>query len=317
MPTRREANDGRDARRPLKKNCRRGAGTPRYRHGGAPHVRVLQYAMLLRRMSEPQRKGKAKPASEVRGRIAADIVFFDNDGTLFDSRIGVISAVQDAFREFCARHGFRTLPNSESRETRDTPHSQLATPNSQPLFPIPTAERILELTGQPAGYFYSAILPEGYQHLADELRELSLEHEKRAIAAQGKLFEGAEEVLAELRRRGKKLVLMTHAGGDYASAIVEKFGYRERFDLIMYVGKDGLRDKKEMIARAMKELGVSPADSHAKGMVVVGDKLADMEAAKHHGAVAILAGYGFGGEKERKLADFVVSEPREILEIVE
>jgi len=98
---------------------------------------------------------------------------------------------------------------------------------------------------------------------------------------------------------------------------VEKFGYRERFDLIMYVGKDGLRDKKEMIARAMKELGVSPADSHAKGMVVVGDKLADMEAAKHHGAVAILAGYGFGGEKERQLADFVVSEPREILEIVE
>ena len=256
-----------------------------------------------------EREGKAKSESGVRGKVRADVVFFDNDGTLFDSRIGVIAAVQAAFREFCRRHGFRTLPPSEP----GTQNSELSTRNSEPVFTVPTAERILELTGQPSGYFYPAILPEGYKHLAEELEKVSLQHEKRAIAKEGTLFDGAAEVLSELRRRGKKLVLMTHAGGNYARAIVEKFRYRERFDLIMHSGDGGFPSKVEMIEHAMKELGVS----HADGVVVVGDKLADMEAAKHHGAVAILAGYGFGSGEERELADFVINEPREILEIVE
>ncbi len=240
--------------------------------------------MLLRRMSERTRK--AEPISGVRGRFPADIIFFDNDGTVFDSSTGVLTAVQEGFREFNARHGLN--------------------------LPVPTVERIKELTGTPSTVFFPAVLPEEVRHLAPDLREDCLRHEVAAIRATGRLFEGAREMLTELRARGKKLVLVTHAGPEYLAATAEAFGYPELFDAMYHVGLHGLSDKAAMMAHALNALGLNGVP-----LVAVGDKAADIAAGKANGAACVFCAYGFGTEEDADGADAVIHAPLELLPLVE
>jgi len=226
----------------------------------------------------PQAQERTRP-------FPADLIFFDNDGTVFDSSTGVLTAVQDGFREFIARHGLD--------------------------LPVPTIARIKELTGTPNTVFFPAVLPPEVRHLAPDLREACLRHEVEAIRTTGKLYDGAREMLTELRARGKKLVLITHAGVEYLTATAEAFGYRELFDAMYHVGLHGLADKPEMITHALDAMGLNGAP-----LVAVGDKAADIAAGKAHRAACIFCAYGFGTEADAAGADAVIHAPLELLALV-
>jgi len=225
-------------------------------------------------------------SKSVSEKFHADIIFFDNDGTIFNSATGVLVAVQDGFREFCAAHGLTAL---------------------EP----PTIARIKQLTGQANTKFFPAILPPEMAHLAPELRNTCLKHETRAIHEHGELYDGAVEMLRELRTRGKKLVLITHAGVEYFTATAERFGYGQLFDRLYHVGLHGLADKPQMIAHALDALSLNSA-----ALAAVGDKRADMEAGRAHGATTVCAAYGFGEADDRELADFVIDSPTDLLDLV-
>ena len=231
-------------------------------------------------------RAKAEPAGAGAGKFPAEIIFFDNDGTVFDSATGVLVAVQEGFSEFANRRGLQDL---------------------QP----PTIERIKQLTGQANREFFPAILPPELSHFAPELRDTCLKHETRAIREHGALYSGAVETLQELRARGKKLVLITHAGVEYFTATAEKFGYEQLFDRLYHVGLHGLADKSEMIAHALNALSLDGTP-----LAAVGDKRADMEAGRAHRATTVFAAYGFGEPEDRELADFVIDSPSELLDLV-
>ncbi len=222
----------------------------------------------------------------MRDKFPADVIFFDNDGTIFNSATGVLVAVQAGFREFAEKHRLADL---------------------QP----PTIARIKQLTGSPNRAFFPAILPPELAEMAPELSETCLKYEVRAIEEHGELYDGAVETLRELRERGKKLVLITHAGVEYLTATAERFGYGELFDRLYHVGLHGLADKSQMIAHALCELSLDSAPR-----AVVGDKRADMEAGRAHGAAAVFAAYGFGEPEDRELADFVIDSPAELLDLI-
>jgi phosphoglycolate phosphatase len=232
-------------------------------------------------------RAEAKPEGAGAAKFAADIIFFDNDGTIFNSETGVLVAVQDGFREFAKR---RRLPHLEP----------------------PTIARIKQLTGQANTKFFPAVLPPELAHLAPELRDTCLKYETRAIREHGALYDGAAETLRELRARGKKLVLITHAGVEYFTATAERFGYSKLFDRLYHVGLHGLADKPQMIAHALDALSLDSAP-----LAAVGDKRADMEAGRAHGATTVYAAYGFGEPEDRELADFVIDSPSELLVLVE
>lgn len=219
-------------------------------------------------------------------KFPADVIFFDNDGTIFNSASGVLVAVQDGFREFAERHHLADL---------------------QP----PTITRIKQLTGQANTLFFPAILPPELAHLAPKLRETCLNHEVCAIMEHGELYDGVAEMLHELRSRGKKLVLITHAGVEYLTATAERFGYEQLFDRLYHIGLHGLADKSEMIGHALDALSLGGA-----AMAAVGDKRADMEAGRAHGATTVYAAYGFGEPDDRKLADFVIDMPAALLDLI-
>jgi phosphoglycolate phosphatase len=118
-------------------------------------------------------------------------------------------------------------------------------------------------------------------------------------------------MLAVLRERGKKLVLITHAGEEYLRATVETFGYEKMFDALYHVGQHSLWCKTEMIGHALSEFGMWYAP-----LAAVGDKKADVDAGHAFGGKSVFCAYGFGTDADREQADYVISEPLELLDIV-
>lgn len=209
----------------------------------------------------------------------AELICFDNDGTLFRSEEVANPAIQRTFLRYVREHGLE--------------------------LDAPSDEEIQALTGQPGPIFYREILPASLRDRTEEFRALCIEEEVREIHARGRFYEGIEELLLELRSRGRKLALVTNGGARYIGAIAERLSYDRLLDGIYHYGKDGLARKSAMIQRAREEIG-------ARNALMVGDRASDVEGAREAGVPCILCRYGFGAPEESLGADAVVDSVAEL-----
>jgi phosphoglycolate phosphatase len=209
------------------------------------------------------------------------IIVFDNDGTLVPSHEVANPAIQTAFSIFCAEKGIAAS--------------------------VPTDERIRELTGQPGDVFYRALLPAEHQGLTSALRSFCLDREVEGMLHRARFYDGLGEMLGVLRSRGVRLVLASHGGERYIGAVARRLGYETIFDRIYFHGRDGLVTKGEMARRALVELGESPG-------IFVGDRRADLEAAREVGLRFGGCLYGYGSRIELEGADFLFDDPTDLAE---
>jgi phosphoglycolate phosphatase len=211
------------------------------------------------------------------------ILIFDNDGTLMPSDEVANPAIQKAFATFCNEHGIDA--------------------------PVPSNDRICELTGQPGDAFYRALLPGPWVHLAPELRRRSLDEEVIAVASAARLYPGIQEMLLTLRERGDKLAVATNGGARYIGAVAARLRYAEIFDRVYHHGFDGIMTKAGMVARAIQELGPAPA-------VMIGDRRSDREAADENGIPFIGCRYGYGAPGEIDGAARIVDSPEDLIRVI-
>lgn len=209
----------------------------------------------------------------------ADLVCFDNDGTLFRSEEVANPAIQREFVRFVRERGLDLPPPSDAR--------------------------ILELTGSPGPVFYQAILPPELAELSGEFRARCIEEEVREVLARGRFFEGIEELLTELRAREVKLALVTNGGARYVGAVAERLDYARKLDGVYYFGKDGLGTKADMIRSAIRDLG-------AETTIMVGDRAADREAAAEVGIPFIGCAFGYGHPNELAGVERLAKDPLEL-----
>jgi phosphoglycolate phosphatase-like HAD superfamily hydrolase len=210
---------------------------------------------------------------------APAIIIFDNDGTLVPSHEVANPAIQAAFADFCEK---RRIDAS-----------------------VPTDERIRELTGQPGEVFYRALLPAEHQSLASELRSFCLDREVVEMLRRARFYDGIVEMLRELQSRGVLLALASHGGERYIGAVAQRLGYGAIFDRIYFHGRDGLLTKGAMARRAMGELGASTG-------LFVGDRRADLEAAREVGMGFAGCLYGYGSREELEGADYLLRSPTDL-----
>jgi phosphoglycolate phosphatase len=209
----------------------------------------------------------------------AELICFDNDGTLFASHEVANPAIQRRFVRFCREHGLDLPP--------------------------PTDEEICFLTGRPGHEFYSQILPDSLKPLAEELRQQCLTEEVGEILQRGRLYPGISELLRDLRGENRRLALVTNAGDRYASAVAERVGYGSLLDGIYHHAKDGMLTKAEMIRAALRDLRAGTA-------VMVGDRASDLEGARQAGAAFVGCLYGYGSRSEIEGADRLVGTVEEL-----
>jgi phosphoglycolate phosphatase len=108
------------------------------------------------------------------------------------------------------------------------------------------------------------------------------------------LYEGIPAALESLRSTGSRLFVATSKPQVYAERIVRHFGLEVHFDAVHGCELDGTReDKRDLLAYLMPLRGVA-----AQRCVMIGDRGADMRAARHHGVGALGALWGYGSRDE-------------------
>jgi phosphoglycolate phosphatase-like HAD superfamily hydrolase len=116
-------------------------------------------------------------------------------------------------------------------------------------------------------------------------------------------------MLAELRRRGRRLAIATHGGERYISALSLRLGYDRLFDRVFFHGFEGLTSKADMARRALLELGPGTG-------LFVGDRRADLDAARAASIPFVGCSYGYAADGELRGADALASSPAELARLL-
>lgn len=147
--------------------------------------------------------------------------------------------------------------------------------------------------------------------------EAALAHyrERRPFAGlEDNLFDGVSELLSSLAEAGWNLGVATNQLEPLALRILERLEIAPFFSVI--VGSDIARTrstKTQVLSHLLTSLDHKP-----KGVAVIGDRAADIDAAKAQQMTAIGAGWGFGSIEELMgaNADAVAMTPTEVAELL-
>ena len=141
------------------------------------------------------------------------------------------------------------------------------------------------------------------------------EYYKEKGIFEGYVYEGIEECLKRLKDAGKKIMVATSKPEVFAKMVLEKFGIAKYFDFIAgaTIDEKTRSNKIEIMQYAFDSCGVLPKD-----VIMVGDRLFDIEGAKHFGmeCIAVLYGYGSREEFEQYGAEYIVSTPSDMADII-
>jgi HAD superfamily hydrolase (TIGR01549 family) len=213
-----------------------------------------------------------------------EIICFDMDGTLLNSGDFGVIAITRAFESLIASG---RLPG-------------LAAP--------PSAALIRAQIGKPPAVFYKELLPEHLQERSHELHIETTRHEREFLkSGVGKLFDGALDVLDQLKRAGLKLALVSNCSQPYLDCVAETFGLMRWLNWAACVGDKSMpgRNKSNLVGQGLRELGVSRG-------IMVGDRVHDAEAAKANGLWFIGCTYGYGERAEFESAQALINDIREL-----
>ncbi len=222
---------------------------------------------------------------------AKRLVIFDTDGTLMDGRLAVIDAVAAGL---VATYEHFQLP-----------------------IPEPDSERIGLAMGLPSSTFFRtafdpASVPEDLR--GPFVAEFEVQSTRAEVAAlrggNSQLYAGTEETLTALRDRGHDLALMSNAGEPYFQTVIEVHHLDQWFCRTLsleYAVRRRLARHKSGVVRYL-------AQGYDE-VVVVGDRIHDIDAGRALGARTVGCRYGFGCQEELEQADWVIDEPRQLLDL--
>lgn len=211
-----------------------------------------------------------------------EYVFFDLDGTLTDPKEGITKSVAYAL-------------NKCGVEVED--EEQLTIFIGPPLYDSFTT-------------FYN---------FSDELANLAIEYYRERYKIKGLreniVYEGIPELLSELKKRGKKLVVATSKPELFSKQILEYFDLLKYFDFVSGATLDNTRTKKgDIIKYALDSLAIKDS----KQVVMVGDRKFDILGAKEYQIDSIAVEYGYGNKDEfiEAGATYIVKKVLDILDLV-
>lgn len=132
---------------------------------------------------------------------------------------------------------------------------------------------------------------------------------------ENRVYEGVEDMLRTLCDKEKTIVLATSKPEEFAVRILEHFDLKKYFNIVAGASMDSSRSKKgDVIAYA-----ISLCEDFCKDTaVMIGDREHDIIGAKENGLKSIGVLYGYGDENELKTAgaDYIVSSPADILNLI-
>ena len=208
----------------------------------------------------------------------AELLVFDLDGTLIDSRLDLANAVN------YMRQSMNLEPIDNTRVVRMIGNGI----NSLVRRAIADADVDFETALQRMKRFY-----------ADNLLEST------------SLYPGVAAGLAELKQKGLTLAIVTNKNADVTRVILKALDIEQYFSAI--IGGDGeypLKPEPDALIALQKQF-----NAPASGCWMIGDHYTDMEAGRRAGFRRIFLTYGFGETRE-ETPDYTVDKFSEIAHVI-
>ncbi len=130
------------------------------------------------------------------------------------------------------------------------------------------------------------------------------------------VYEGIEQMLRKLREKGVICLVVTSKPEHYARQILKHYQLANYFYFVAGANMDGSRtDKAEVIAYALEHI---PEGYDRSQVLMVGDRMHDIEGAKKNqlDSAGVLFGYGSEEELEKAGACYLAENPNALLRII-
>lgn len=189
-------------------------------------------------------------------------VFFDLDGTLTDSSPGIIR---------CINHAIEALDGA----------------------PVPEA-RLRPMIGTPLFTIFEILLETARRDVVDAAVARFRERFDAVGIFENAVYPGVVEALAALQRGGHHLQVVTAKPAPTAQRVLDHFALTPFFaDVHGPTLADRGRDKADFVASALAAVAWTPGQ-----VVMIGDRVDDIRAARRHDVRTVAAGWGYGSREE-------------------
>ena len=187
-------------------------------------------------------------------------LFFDLDGTLIDSAVGITR---------CVAHALEQLGE-----------------------PVPDDAALRRWIGPPLRDSFGPLLGDA------DRTERAVEFYRERFETEGwrehAIYAGIGDTVAALAADGHRLAVVTAKNEPHARRIVEHLPFGGLFYDVIGSTPDGSRSSKpQLVGEALHRLQLAP-----ERCWMIGDRRMDIEGARHHGLRSVGVLWGFGGEAE-------------------
>lgn len=131
---------------------------------------------------------------------------------------------------------------------------------------------------------------------------------ERVDRGEGALYDGAEEVLSQLKNNGNTLIFMSNCRFHYLERHKRVFRLDRFFDYFYCCEAFDFIPKYEIFRKI--------APNHTGNFTIIGDRFHDIETAVRNGLTSIGCAYGFGSREELSQSDIIVENIKNIPEAV-
>ena len=212
-----------------------------------------------------------------------DYVIFDFDGTVADTGEGILKSLQ---------YSFEAMGD-----------------------PAPDLSDLEKFIGPPVYYSYTTFYGISEDRVDLYVKKYRERYREKGIY-ESKVYDGVRELIISLKEKGVKVGIASSKPEQLIYAVADYLEITDLFDAIVGVKSDNSNHstKAGLIIQAMSDM-----DANDKSKVLmVGDRMFDIDGAHDSGIKCCAALWGFGSEEEFKEhnAEFIVKEPKEISNLI-
>jgi phosphoglycolate phosphatase len=210
-------------------------------------------------------------------------ILFDLDGTLIDSKDGVLGCVRKAFADLD--------------------------------IPFPTGKNLDAFMGPPLEYCFTQVCGIEWEQAAKAIKIYRQYYESGGIY-DVKVYDGITTMLEVLKSAGCKLGVATSKNERFAGIVLKHCGILDYFDAVAGA-PDNMEVKwlkKDSVEKAMGEL----EGANKQNTVLIGDRIFDAEGAKaaEIDSIGVLYGYGTRVELEASPFKNIVEDITQLMELL-
>lgn len=210
-----------------------------------------------------------------------DYILFDLDGTLTDSKPGIVKCIAYALEK-------ENIPYTQSILDKMVGPPFRVSMKEYFGLDMPMIEKLIEI-------YRGVYEVSGYKNC--------------------KVFDGVREMLQTLQDAGKTLAVATSKPIKFTNLIMRDFDLGKYFDFVGGASSDASKEaKRDVVRMVLDNLKVEDKSK----VLMVGDRLYDIEGAHLEGidCAAVLYGYGNREELERYNAEYILETPKDVVNLV-